>query len=81
MERISVRVESGLKHELEAEAREKGVSPSDVVREALEEHVRRRAPRRSCLDIARQIGVVGVFTDTPSDLSTNKDYFEGFGGG
>ena len=44
MERISVRVDERLKKELEAEAREKGVRPSDIVREALEKHVRRRAP-------------------------------------
>jgi hypothetical protein len=81
MDRINVRVDRRLKEELEAEAREKRVRPSDVVREALEEHVRRRTPRESCLDIARRIGVVGVYADAPSDLSTNKSYFEGFGGG
>jgi len=47
MERISVRVDERLKKELEAEAREKGVRPSDIVREAMEKHVRRRAPRES----------------------------------
>ena len=31
MERINVRVDERLKQELEAEAREKGVSPSDIV--------------------------------------------------
>ena len=30
MERINVRVDQRLKQELEAEAREKGVSPSDI---------------------------------------------------
>ena len=80
MERINVRVDERLKRELEAEAREKGVRPSDVVREALREHLKARSPRPSCLDLARRIGIVGVYTDAPSDLSTNKDYFEGFGG-
>ncbi len=56
MERINVRVDQRLKHELEAEARERGVRPSDIVREALEAHVRRRTPKPSCLDIARRIG-------------------------
>ena len=32
MERINVRVDERLKHELEVEAREKGVKPSDIVR-------------------------------------------------
>ena len=46
MERINVRVDQRLKQELEAEAREKGVSPSDIVRQALEEHMRQRATPR-----------------------------------
>jgi metal-responsive CopG/Arc/MetJ family transcriptional regulator len=81
MERINVRVDQRLKQELEAEAREKGVSPSDVVRQVLEEHVRQRTPRQSCLDIARRIGIIGVYKDAPQDLSTNPDHMEGFGGG
>jgi metal-responsive CopG/Arc/MetJ family transcriptional regulator len=81
MERINVRVEQRLKQQLEAEAREKGVRPSDIVREALEEHIRQRAPRQSCLDIARRIGFIGAYKDAPSDLSTNPEHMEGFGRG
>ena len=47
MERISVRVGERLKKELEAEARQKGVRPSDIVRIALEVYLRRRTPRES----------------------------------
>ena len=54
MERINVRVDHELKRKLEAEAREKGISPSDIVRQALREHLNRREPRESCLDIARR---------------------------
>jgi metal-responsive CopG/Arc/MetJ family transcriptional regulator len=79
MERINVRVDQRLKQELEAEAREKGVSPSDVVRQALEEHIRQRTPRETCLDIARRIGIVGIYKDAPHDLSTNPEHMEGFG--
>ncbi len=80
MDRINVRLDPQLKEQLEAAARAEGVRPSDVVRFALREHFKVKGPRPSCLDIARRIGIVGVYTDTPSDLSTNKDYFEGFGG-
>ena len=80
MDRINVRIEGQTKAELEAEAREKGVSPSEIVRRAIEEHLRRRAPRETCLDIARRIGIVGVYKDTPHDLSTNPEHMEGFGG-
>jgi hypothetical protein len=79
MERINVRVDERLKLQLEAEAREKGVRPSDIVRQALEEHTRQRAPRESCLDIARRIGILGIYTDAPTDLSTNPEHMEGFG--
>jgi metal-responsive CopG/Arc/MetJ family transcriptional regulator len=81
MERINVRVDHKLKRELEAEARAKGVSPSDIVRQALREHLERREPRETCLDIARRIGIVGIYKDTPPDLSTNPAHMEGFGGG
>jgi metal-responsive CopG/Arc/MetJ family transcriptional regulator len=79
MERINVRVDQRLKQELEAEAREKGVSPSDIVRQALEEHVKQRTPRETCLDIARRIGILGIYKDAPPDLSTNPEHMEGFG--
>ncbi len=78
MERINVRVSERLKRELEAEARGKGVRPSDIVREALEDHFRRRG-RASCLDVARRIGIVGAYSGTPADLSTNPAHMEGFG--
>jgi hypothetical protein len=79
MERINVRVAGRLKQQLEAEARGKGVRPSEIVREDLEEHVRQRALRESCLEIARRIGIVGVYKDTPHDLSTNPEHLEGIG--
>jgi Arc/MetJ-type ribon-helix-helix transcriptional regulator len=80
MDRINVRLDPQLKKQLESAARAEGVSPSDVVRAALREHLDAKRPPLSCLDIARQIGIVGVYTDAPSDLSTNKVFFEGFGG-
>lgn len=79
MERINVRIEERLKRQLEAEAREKGVSPSEIVRQALVEHMRQQPARESCLDIARRIGIVGVYSDAPHDLSTNPKHMEGFG--
>jgi metal-responsive CopG/Arc/MetJ family transcriptional regulator len=79
MERINVRVEKRLKTQLEAEAREKGVSPSEIVRQVLEEHIRQRTPRESCYDLAKRLGIIGVYKDAPPDLSTNPAYMEGFG--
>ena len=79
MERINVRVDPRLKQQLEAEAREQGVRPSDIVRRALEEHMQKRTPRESCLDLANRLGILGVFKGGPSDLSTNPEHMEGFG--
>jgi hypothetical protein len=79
MVRINVRVEERLKQELEAEAREKGVSPSEIVRQVLHEHMRQRKPRETCYDIAKRLGIIGIYKDTPHDLSTNPEHMEGFG--
>jgi metal-responsive CopG/Arc/MetJ family transcriptional regulator len=79
MERINVRVDTLLKQQLEAEARDKGVSPSEIVRQALEQHMRQRTPRESAYDVAKRAGVIGVFKGGPSDLSTNPEHMEGFG--
>jgi metal-responsive CopG/Arc/MetJ family transcriptional regulator len=79
MERINVRVDKRLKQELEAEAREKGVSPSEIVRQALEEPMRQRTPRETCLDIAKLLGILGSAKGLPADLSTKPEHMEGFG--
>jgi Arc/MetJ-type ribon-helix-helix transcriptional regulator len=79
MERITVRVEKQLKQQLEAEAAARGVRPSDVVREVLEKHLRKRKPRESCYDLAKRLGIIGIYKGGPPDLSTNPKYMEGFG--
>lgn len=33
----------------------------------------------SCYEIAQRLGIVGMLDHLPSDLSTNRQYFEGFG--
>ena len=79
MERINVRVDDRLKHQVEAEAREKGVRLSDVVREALEEHMRQRSPRPNARQLARELGMLGSTPGLPKDLSTNPKHMDGFG--
>lgn len=79
MERINVRVEDRLKRELEAEAEHQGVRPSDVVRQALEAHLKRRTPRPNCFDLAERLGILGSAKGLPADLSTNPAHMEGFG--
>lgn len=79
MERINVRVDHQLKKELEAEAKEKGVRPSVIVRQALEEHMRRKTPRESAYDVAKRLGIIGSAKGLPADLSSNPKHMEGFG--
>lgn len=38
-----------------------------------------REAAMSCYDLARDLGVIGVATDTPTDLSTNPAHLDGFG--
>ena len=79
MDRIHVGVGKRLKQELKVEAREKGLTTSDIVRQVLEEHVRQLTLGESCYDIAKRAGLIGVFKGGPSDLSTNPAHMEGFG--
>jgi antitoxin component of RelBE/YafQ-DinJ toxin-antitoxin module len=81
MERITFRVDERLKHELEVEAREKGVSPSEIVRQVLEQHVRERVPPPNARQLAEQLGILGAAKGLPADLSTNPAHMEGFGRG
>lgn len=79
MERINVRVNERLKEALEAEAREKGVRPSDIVRQALEDYMQQRTPRPDCRALAERLGILGSARGLPADLSTNPIHREGFG--
>jgi hypothetical protein len=82
MDKIDIRLDGELKHELQVEARERGITPSEVVRELVQEHVKLRATRGSCLDIARRIGLISAAGGgLPPDLSTGRDHFDGFGHG
>lgn len=67
-------------------ARRSGRPEAELVREALERYLAARAEAEpggseTCYDIAERLGLVGGLPDLPADLSTNKDYFEGFGRG
>jgi hypothetical protein len=79
MDRINVRVDDRLKRQLESEAKEKGVSPSAIVRQLLEEHYRQRPPAENCYQLAQRLGILGSIKGLPADLSTNPDHMEGFG--
>ena len=79
MDRITIRVDEQLKQRLEAEAQRKGVKPSAIVRQVLQEHIERQEPDHSAYDLAKRLGIIGCIKDSPSDLSTKPAHMEGFG--
>ncbi len=78
MDRINVRVERPVKQRLEADARQRGTSPSAIVRQLIEEHYRQPAAE-NCLELAERLGVLGSIKGLPPDLTSNPRHMEGFG--
>ena len=76
--RITVRIPAALGKKLKRKVSLSGQSESEVVREALENHLQ-NSPGESAYDILMRLGIIGSAKGAPPDLSTNKKYFEGFG--
>jgi Arc/MetJ-type ribon-helix-helix transcriptional regulator len=77
--RITIRLDERTERRLREEAVAAGKNESEVVREALAVYLRRSERRCTALEVARRAGVIGCADGLSPDLSTNKDYFEGFG--
>lgn len=78
MTTITCKIPERLDAELEAAARQRRVAKSTIVREALEERLKRSrtAQALTAYDLAKS--VCGTLRG-PSDLATNPKYMEGFG--
>ena len=78
MKTISLKLSDSFDTQLARLARQKGVSKSAVIREALERFLRTNGNKeqRSALALAEDLAgcLVG-----PEDLSVNKEYLQGFG--
>ncbi len=77
--RITIRLDEHTERRLHQEAAASGKNESDLVREALASYFARSRRTATALDVARRAGIVGCADGLPSDLSTKKDHFEGFG--
>ena len=77
--RVSIRLDPALHRELTELARSTGRSESDVLREALRRHLKRRSGNGNCYDLARRARIIGAAKGLPPDLSTARKHFEGFG--
>lgn len=49
-------------------------SESDIVRAALNHYFAALSARKTCYDLAKELGILGVAQQLPPDLSTNKNY-------
>lgn len=73
MTTISLKLPNLLLHDLEAEARKRGLSKSAFIRDSLEASLQRKRTKRirSCLELMGDLA--GSFRGPP-DLSTNRSY-------
>jgi predicted DNA-binding protein len=78
-QRITIRVSESLVKRLKKHAGLKGRPESVLVREALENYLGEAPISSSAYDLARESGLIGCVRRGPSDLSTNRKHFEGFG--
>jgi len=78
-QRITIRISESLVKRLKQQAGVKRRSESALVREALESYLGEPPAPRSAYDLAKEAGVIGCVRGGPSDLSTNRKHFEGFG--
>jgi len=77
--RITVRVPEALGQRLSSRSRIKGQTESELVREALENYLGQSKEERSAYELAQEAGLIGSVKRAPTDLSTNRRHFEGFG--
>ncbi|HLG96431.1 MAG TPA: CopG family transcriptional regulator [Bryobacteraceae bacterium] len=76
--RVTVRLSAELRNRLREEARRTGRRESDLIRDAVDKHLKKKR-ERSSYEVFKRAGLIGCIKDGPSDLATNKKYFEGFG--
>jgi predicted DNA-binding protein len=78
-QRITIRISETLVKRLKKHAGMRRRSESALVREALESYLAEAPASSSAYDLARESGLIGCVRGGPSDLSTNRKHFEGFG--
>ena len=77
--RISVRLPGKMAQRLKERTHAAGKRESEIVRQALQEHLSKNGEERTAYDAFREAGLIGCATGLPEDLATNKKHFKGFG--
>ncbi|HET9941716.1 MAG TPA: hypothetical protein VFR05_00160 [Terriglobia bacterium] len=75
--RLSARIDEVTRRKLAARARLEATDESAVIREALARYLDEKID--NAYDALMRTGGIGIAKGLPSDLSTNKNHFEGFG--
>jgi hypothetical protein len=75
--RLSARIDEMTRRKLGDRARLEVKDESEIVREALRRYLDDKV--ESAYDVLMRTGGIGIAKGLPSDLSTNKKHFEGFG--
>ena len=75
--RLSARIDEDTRRKLAARARLEATDESAVIREALTRYLDEKID--NAYEALMRTGGIGIAKGLPSDLSTNKNYFEGFG--
>jgi hypothetical protein len=77
------RVDPETQRRIEAYARAAGITPADLVRKVFEQYEATHEGEVTAFDVLSQAGLIGCLRcapDTPTDLATNPDHMDGFGG-
>lgn len=78
-DRITVRVPGQLADDLNRFVVLTGKPESMIIREALDEYLKKHGQMPSCYDLLVKSKILGSIKGLPSDLSTNPMHMEGFG--
>jgi len=76
--RIILRIDQKTRNRVKRAARLRGVSESQVVREAIENQLA-AGSHATAYDRVKQARAIGVARGLPADLSADSRHFEGFG--
>ncbi len=80
MNTLTIKISPALEQALLRLSAETHLSKSELVRCALVAYISQRTPGTPFVSALDQAGdLVGCFNGGPTDLSSNKDYLEGFG--
>ena len=77
--RVTVRFSPELRQRLKETARRSKLRESDLIRGAVERHLKAEENALTAYERVANAGLIGMVKSAPRDLSTNRKHFHGFG--